>query len=159
MPFNTTGSITIEIGPDGQKKPFTLAGTVGSTIQVGWRAKDGDAEVRLGSLPDIIVSVYTALTGGDADFKTKLDALIASLMTTPLAPVATLLTQNQVYITDLAISAVADATGYSVSSAAFGFRVTFDDATVGPFTLKGFGVLFEYEKGKTGNLTSLPEAV
>lgn len=145
LTIQTKGYITIEIGAEGDKRSFTLDGTVGNQIQVGWRAKDGDEELPLGSLPNIIVSVYTAL-GGSSDFGDVLNKRLDDLAAiAPLTPIVSLLRDNAVYITDLAFSATyTEETGYTMTDSAFGFRVEFESAKVGPLTLRGFGVLFEY---------------
>lgn len=150
MTITTKGSITIGIGQKDNTKFFTLDGVVGNQIQVGWRAKDGDKELPLGSLTDILPSVWTALGGGE-EFGRLLNERLDELANiTPLEPVVALLRENMIYITDLAFAAECNKDGnYVVSSAAFGFRVAYEPPVdIGPIKLKGFGVLFEYTPTK-----------
>lgn len=156
MAIQTKGYITIELGVQGDMRPFRLDGTIGNQIQVGWREKDGGDELALGSLPDIMESVLAAFGVGD-DFKAVLNKRIEDLESIPpLQPIAALLTKNAVYITDLAITAVYTGDTYKVTDAAFGFRVAFESTPLGPISLREFGVLFEYtpsENGGDGVLT------
>lgn len=156
MTITTTGSITIEIGSAANRREYVLHGVVGETIKVGWQAKDGDAELPLGSLAEIIVSVYTAL-GGGPEFKDVLDARLDELAAIePLKPVVDALRNSAVYVTDLGLTAtlVDDGNGkksYKVDNASFGFRVEFSPPlSLVILDLKGFGVLFEYQPAPSG---------
>jgi hypothetical protein len=161
----SSGSITLEIGPPGPVKQFVLTGTVGSQIQVGFRAKDGDPEVPLGSFEQIIESVGKMLGAGAGfatGFKEKLDELEKIDL---LGYVVGQLRAANLIVTDLAISAEYKKPGeeegkYEVTSAAFGFRVEFPKFKLGPVTIRGFGVLFEYtpkdENNGDGVLTTRP---
>ena len=152
MTVQTKGSITIEIGTEGNMREFTLNGSVGHQIQVGWRSKHDGSELPLGSLPDIIESVHSALGGGKG-FKDELDKRLNDLEAIPpLAPAAQLLRNNALYVTDLGFTALYNGKEYVVSEAAFGFRVIYEPpVSIGPVGLKGFGVLFEYTPKANGN--------
>lgn len=164
MSIQSSGSVTIEIGVEGDRRSFILDGTVGNQIAVGFRAKDGDKEVALGSFATIISSVATAL-GAGPDFETKFKARLDELeQITPLKPVVTQLREAALYVTDLYIAAQYNDTTktYELRNASFGFRVEFYQLELGPVKIVGFGVLFEYTKdpaiegGSTGKLTTRP---
>jgi hypothetical protein len=169
MAVQTSGSVTIEIGVVGDLKRIVLNGTVGDQIQVGFRAKDGDKEVQVGTFTSIIGSVATALGAGPkfkADFEDKLTKLAAI---GPLAPVVNQLQNAALYVTDLYLSAnyMEESQGaakkFIVQNAAFGFRVEFSELELGPVKIVGFGVLFEYTVDKSvpaggvGKLTTRPQ--
>lgn len=157
MAVQTSGSVTLEIGIPGDLKRIVLDGTVGDQIQVGFRAKDGDKEIQVGTFTSIIASVAKALGAGDnfePDFKEKL----AQLKTiTPLSPVVDQLENAALYVTDLYLSAnykektPGTPKEFVVQNAAFGFRVEFSELALGPVKIVGFGVLFEYTVDSTGN--------
>lgn len=161
MAIQTKGYITIELGVQGDMRPFRLDGTVGNQIQVGWREKDGGDELALGSLPEIMGSVLAAF-GVDKDFDTVLNNRIKELESIPpLKPIAELLTKNAVYITDLAITAVYndEESKYKVTDAALGFRVAFEGMRLGPISLREFGVLFEYTPSENGGDSVLTQRI
>ena len=145
MSIQIAGSITLTIGDIGDTKDIILTGTVGNKIQVGFRARDGDPEFVLGTFETIIASVAVALgaEGFDDRFKAQLDELEKIQV---LGPVVNNLRNMALIITDMALSADYDEDKgeYVVTDAAFGFRVEFADLSIGPVTLAGFGVLFEY---------------
>ncbi|WP_017931784.1 hypothetical protein [Robiginitomaculum antarcticum] len=157
MTITTQGSVSLKIGG----KDIKLNGLVGGTLQVGFREKNGDDPIVLGKFKDIVTDVATAiLEPADATkFETEFNARVTDLSTTagPLGAIGAKLLSSSLIVTDLAISATYDDTAgtLTVDSAAFGFRVEFDDIKLGPVELVGFGVLFEYSvTAKTGKLTS-----
>jgi hypothetical protein len=166
----TSGSLTLRInnGDTQEYKDIVLPGQIGEQIQVGFRATDGKGEVKIGTFESVIASVAKALGVGQ-DFAEKFRDLIKKLgeISEDLAAIATKLLEAQLFITDMALNASYvknEATGkkeFKVSSAAFGFRVEFDELKIGPVQLVGFGVLFEYTvdengKGGDGRLTTIP---
>ena len=158
MTVQTSGSVTLEIGKDGDRRKIVLNGTVGNQIQVGFRAKDGDEEIQVGTFASIIKSVGEAL--GVTNFKERFEARLDELAEiTPLKPVVKELRGAALYVTDLALSAEYSEENdkYEVTSAAFGFRVEFAGLELGPVKLAGFGVLFEYSpKDDTDSLQAIP---
>lgn len=166
MAMQTSGSVTVEIGIPGDTKNFILGGTVGNQIQVGFRAKDGDKEVAVGTFVTIIGSVGKALGAGD-EFGKKFDARLTELEgIKPLEPVVKQLREAALYVTDLYIAAQynEDTSTYELRNASFGFRVEFAELELGPVKIVGFGVLFEYTKdpaiegAAVGKLTTRPRA-
>ena len=168
MAVQTSGSVTLEIGIAGDVKRIVLDGTVVDQIQVGFRAKDGDKEVQVGTFTSIIASVAKALGAGD-NFKVEFEKKLTDLEAiTPLAPVVKQLREAALYVTDLYLSAnyEEDPPGsgqkkFVVQNAAFGFRVEFSELELGPVKIVGFGVLFEYTvdksvSGGSGKLTTRP---
>lgn len=159
----TSGSVTLEIGPGGDRRRIVLDGQVGNQIQVGFRAKDGDTEIAVGCFETVIDSVASALgagTGFSEGFKNRLAELSGI---EGLKDVAAQLLTAQLYVTDLALSAtyIDEAAEYKFESGAFGFRVEFPQLILGPIKVVGFGVLFEYSVNKDGEaqgvLNSLPQ--
>jgi hypothetical protein len=158
MAVQTSGSVTLKIGKAGDLKNIVLNGTVGDQIQVGFRAKDGDKEVQVGTFTTIITSVATALGAGpnfETDFNQKLTDLA---VIAPLAEVVKQLREAALYVTDMYLSAnymedppQSGQKKFVVQDAAFGFRVEFSELELGPVKIVGFGVLFEYTVDKTGN--------
>jgi hypothetical protein len=148
------GALTLEIGPDGGRKRVVLGGRVGPEISVGFRAKDGDPELALGTFASIIGSVVTAI-GAPPDFRRQLDDLLDELGSTndQLKKIVDQLRYAQLFITDLQIKADGSSGKYKFKEAAFGFRVEFSELKFGPIWIVGFGVLFTYvvnADGKTG---------
>jgi hypothetical protein len=158
-----SGSLTLEVGPQGDRKRIVLDGQVGQQIQVGFRAKDGDPEIPLGTFKTIIVSVAEAF-GVGSEFATDFEQRINDLgaVNADLKKITEQLLNAQLFITDMAINASSDDAGtYSIDSVAFGFRVEFSELKLGPIQVVGFGVLFEYTpaskgKAKQGLLTTRP---
>jgi hypothetical protein len=166
MTIQTSGSVTVEIGIPGDIKNFVLGGTVGNQIAVGFRAKDGDKEVAVGTFTSIIGSVAKALGAGD-DFQKQFEDRLKELEAIgPLAPVVKQLREAALYVTDLYIAAQYNegTQKYELRNASFGFRVEFSELELGPVKIVGFGVLFEYTKdpavegAATGKLTTRPRS-
>lgn len=153
MSVTKQGYIDIEIA----SRQFRLDGTVGDTIDVGFRSSDLEEGVKLGRLDDIIGDVVSALgIANKEDFETKLREAINSLSAVkPLQEIVQSLLAAVLYVTDLQITAAYNETEekYKVSNAAFGFRVDLNAMPVGPLTLHGFGILFEYT-AETGSAPS-----
>lgn len=161
MTVQTAGSLTLEIGPEGDRKKIVLSGQVGDQIQVGFRAKDGAPELKIGTFTTIVASVAQAF-GADAsfesDFNNKLTELGGPNQTGPLAAVVKQLREAQLFITDMylqanyvdAASSTDGIAGYKLQNCAFGFRVEFSELVVGGLLkIVGFGVLFEYTPAAT----------
>ncbi|MEO9827712.1 MAG: hypothetical protein ABJF50_25230 [Paracoccaceae bacterium] len=152
MAVQTSGSVALEIGSAGDRRKIVLDGQVGNQIQVGFRAKDGDKEIKVGSFTDVVGTVAEAL-GAGPDFQTEFEARLTDLEAVgPLKPVVIELREAQLFVTDLALQANYDeaASTYKFQSGAFGFRVEFAQLELGPIKLVGFGVLFEYTEDATG---------
>lgn len=140
---------------------FRLDGTVGETVEVGYR----DKEVKLGTIPEIIGDVAKALVGPEsaATFSTEFDKVTTSLKDVPgLGAIMDALLSMDIYVTDLFIKArtgAGEGSEFKVLEAAFGFRADFASAgknlKLGPVELAGFGVVFEYlDDGTAGGVTS-----
>ncbi|MEL7444838.1 MAG: hypothetical protein AAGK02_03380 [Pseudomonadota bacterium] len=166
MTTQTSGSITLEIGPEGDRRKIVLDGQVGKQIQVGFRAKEGGTEIKVGSFSTVIASVATALGAPstfETDFKDKINAFKG---VKGLEDVIPHLLDGQLIVTDMYLQADYDDTAqkYSFTNASFGFRVEFKGVELGPVKLAGFGVLFEYSKGDgvsdidTSSLKALPQS-
>lgn len=152
--IEVSGALTLEIGPEGGRKRVVLGGKVGPEISVGFRAKDGDPELALGTFESIIASVVTAI-GAPADFQRQLGDLLDELGSTDdqLKKIVNQLRYAQLFITDLQIKADGSSGEYKFKEAVFGFRVEFSELRFGPIWIVGFGVLFTYfinADGKTG---------
>lgn len=157
MTVQTSGSITFELRSNGEAEPIVLYGVVGNQIQVGFRAKDGDKEVKIGTFTSVIGSVASSF--GLPDFQERFEARLTELeQIGPLIPIVSQLRTAQLYVTDMALTAQYDegTDSYVVQSVAFGFRVEFSNLTLGPIGIAGFGVLFEYSQDGNDNLTSIP---
>jgi hypothetical protein len=162
----TAGSITVEVGIEGDRRKIVLSGQVGDQIQVGFRAKDGAPEVKVGTFTSIIKSVADAF-GADDTFTTKFDDTLKALAGGDkpglLAGVVKQLRDAQLIITDMYlqanhVEAAKDGKpGYVLQNCAFGFRVEFSDLPPigGLLKLVGFGVLFEYTPPPTKGGTSV----
>lgn len=156
MTVQTAGSLTLEIGPKGDRQKIVLSGQVGDQIQVGFRAKDGAPEIKIGTFTTIVGSVAEAFGAGptfQSEFEAKLTALAGANNTGPLAAAVNQLRIAQLFITDMYLQAnyldkkdSEDGEGeYKLQNCAFGFRVEFSDLTIGGLlTIVGFGILFEY---------------
>jgi len=164
--MQTSGSITLEIGPAGKLEPIILDGQVGNQIRVAFLSLDGEKKFE-DNYGAIVESVYKAF-GASADFKTKLDELLQNLgggagLTGALGKVVEKLKSADLRLTDLQLDAnYNEAQGkYVFQRGAFGFRVEFAQIELGAIKLNGFGVLFEYTEephggGGVGSLAARP---
>jgi hypothetical protein len=134
--FLTEGFVTITIN----KEPFTLRGTVGASLNVQYH-KDLEHAAPLGTIPDMVAAIASGfgLADGD-DFKQKLQDTIAALGQVPgLGPVAKILNEGQVKVTDLGIDTAS-------GKYQFGFGVELSDFKYGGISLDAFGLVFTYHK-------------
>lgn len=133
--FTIDGYVIITIGD----KQFVLDGTVGAYIDVQYHKSFDDA-VSLGTIPNMVVAIGTALGIADpADFKTRVDNAIANLGVIPGLPAV--LNTLVIRITDL---------GINTSTQVYQFGFACDLSTSGisfqGVAFKGFGVKVTYAK-------------
>lgn len=139
----TEGFITISIG----EEKFELRGVVGGYLKVEYHKSFEDA-LPLGTIPDIVTDVAKALgVPNAAEFKDKLDTMLTDLgEVTLVAPVAKILNEGVVKVTDLGIDTQANKYQFG-----FGVDLTGEkekDRDVGSIALDAFGLLFTYTKPK-----------
>lgn len=130
----TEGFLRITI--NGQ--PFELRGQVGAHIKVAWH-QPFEQGVSLGTIPEMIGAVAGALGVADGDaFTRQLNGKLEALSGVPgLKPVADILKNDPVVVTDLAIDTQNGA--YQ-----FGFGVKLENVTYKSISMDAFGLLFTY---------------